>query len=100
MSFFTRSTPFRLCAPRISVVLIISDDFFNTRLSCGGSAGGGSGKDTAVPVGAIPAQNLRIFSTASQNAFFRLYIKAAISPTIPAHNDYADTLTFVATGTY
>jgi YVTN family beta-propeller protein len=34
------------------------------------------------------------------NAFYNLVIKAAISSTTPAHNDYADTLTFIATGTF
>jgi hypothetical protein len=91
---------------------------------CAGSAGGDSGKDTTTPVGTSPtrvspyngasctasghdvgalttaAQNVWTLSGASQNAFFRLYIKAAISGTVPAHNDYADTLTFVATGTF
>lgn len=91
---------------------------------CAGSAGVDSGKDTTTPVGATPtrtapfagatctaaghdvgvlttgAQNVWTLSAASQNAFFRLYVKAAISGTVPAHNDYTDTLTFVATGTF
>jgi hypothetical protein len=91
---------------------------------CTGSAGGDSGRDSTTPVGATPsrsspfngasctssghdvgalttsAQNLWTIASASQNAFFRIYVKAAISPTTPAHNDYTDTLTFVATGTY
>jgi len=46
------------------------------------------------------AQNVWSISAASQNAFARLYVKAAISGTVPAHTDYADTLTFVATGTF
>lgn len=90
---------------------------------CAGSAGGDSGKDATTPVGASPgasspfngsctnaahavgglttgAQNVWTIATASQNAFFRMYVKAAISGTVPAHSDYADTLTFVATGTF
>jgi len=48
----------------------------------------------------IAAQNLWITSGPTLNAFARVYVKASISPTTPAHNDYADTLTFTATGTY
>ncbi len=36
----------------------------------------------------------------AQNAFATLRIKALISAVTPAHNDYRDTLTFVATGTF
>jgi hypothetical protein len=36
----------------------------------------------------------------AQNAFARLFLKAAISTSTNAHNDYTDTLTFIATGTY
>ena len=90
---------------------------------CVGSGVGDTGKDATVPVGASPsaaapfasacstsahnvgglmasAQNLWTLSTSSQNAFARLFLKAAISGTTPAHNDYTDTLTFVASGTY
>ena len=91
---------------------------------CAGSAGGDSGKDTTVPVGASPsrtspfdgasctssghdvgglttnAQNLWTIASGSQNAFFRVYVKAAISGTVLPHSDYADTLTFVATATF
>jgi hypothetical protein len=35
-----------------------------------------------------------------QNAYQNLVLKATISPTTKAHSDYADTLTFVATGTF
>ena len=35
-----------------------------------------------------------------QNGYSTLRIKAAISPTTPAHNDYSDLLTFVTTGTF
>lgn len=91
---------------------------------CAGSAGADSGRDSTTPAGATPAraapfngasctssghdvgalttaaQNVWTLATPSQNAFFRLYVKAAISATVPAHNDYTDTLTFVATGTF
>jgi hypothetical protein len=91
---------------------------------CAGSAGADSGRDTTTPTGATPArsapfngasctssghdvgalttnaQNLWTLASASQNAFFRIYVKAAISSTTPAHNDYTDTLTFTATGTF
>src|SRR3989344_5873752 len=90
---------------------------------CVGSGVGDTGKDVTTPVGATPlasspfasscstsahnvggltssAQNLWTLSTSSQNAFARLFLKAAISATTPAHNDYTDTLTFVASGTY
>ncbi len=91
---------------------------------CAGSAGADSGKDSTTPTGATPArvspfngttctssghdvgalttsaQNAWTLSGPSQNAFFRMYVKAAISATVPAHNDYTDTLTFVATGTF
>ena len=90
---------------------------------CVGSGVGDTGKDTTTPVSASPlasspfastcstsahnvggltvsAQNLWTLATSSQNAFARLFLKAAISATTPAHNDYTDTLTFVASGTY
>jgi len=91
---------------------------------CAGSAGSDSGKDATTPTGASPSavapfnnvncdsthhniggltlspQNVWTVSAASQNAFFRLYIKASVSGTVPSHSDYADTLTFVATGTF
>jgi hypothetical protein len=90
---------------------------------CAGSTGGDSGKDTTTPVGATPTgtspfngscstsahnvgglttspQTVWSLSGPSQNAFFRLFLKAAISPSVPAHTDYADVLTFIATGTY
>ncbi len=90
---------------------------------CAGSAGGDSGRDATTPVGSAPtdtspfsntctnavhqvgglttgAQNIWTLAGASQNAFYRIYVKAAISGTVPAHSDYADTLTFVATGTF
>ena len=91
---------------------------------CAGSAVGDSGKDATTPLGASPtrsapfagaacaaaghdvghltvaAQNVWTLNAASQNAFFRLYVKAAIAGTVPAHTDYSDTLTFVATATF
>jgi hypothetical protein len=53
-------------------------------------------------VGALTTSAQSLWTTAGPtlNAFARIYVKAAISPTTPAHNDYADTLTFTATGTY
>jgi len=92
---------------------------------CVGSSGAGSetGKDATTPLGATPtatapfastcttaahnvgglttgAQSIWSVSGAVQNGYFKLYMKAAISGTVPAHTDYADTLTFVATGTF
>lgn len=92
---------------------------------CVGSGGGASetGKDTTTPAGATPtatapfasacttaahnvgalttgAQSIWSVSAAVQNGYFKIYVKAAISGTVPAHADYADTLTFVATGTF
>jgi hypothetical protein len=89
---------------------------------CAGSTSD-SGKDTTTPAGASPAaaspfnstctnsahavgqlttsmQNVWSVSSVSQNAYYNLYIKAAVSGTQPAHSDYADTLTFVATATF
>ncbi len=92
---------------------------------CVGSGGGASetGKDVTTPVGASPvatspfngscttaahavgglttgAQSIWSLANASQNAYFKIYVKAAISGTVPAHSDYSDTLTFVATATF
>src|SRR5687767_4498003 len=90
---------------------------------CAGDGGSDSGRDATTPTGAVPTrvapwngacstashavgglttspQTVWSISTPSQNAFFRLFVKAAIAPSVPAHTDYADTLTFVATGTY
>lgn len=83
------------------------------------------GKDVTVPVGADPtgqapfiascaadtaagsvgalttaAQTVWSVTGAVQNGFYLLVLKAAISGTQPAHSDYGDTLTFVATGTF
>jgi hypothetical protein len=91
---------------------------------CVGSAGGDTGMDATTPVGQTPvrtapfnnasctsaahnigavtqsAQSIWSVSGASQNAFARIYVKAGISGTVVSHADYADTLTFVATGTF
>ena len=83
------------------------------------------GKDTTVPVGATPAAASPFIASCAENtaagsvgalttspqavwaasgpvsnAYYNMIIKAEISGTTPAHNDYADTLTFVATGTF
>jgi len=90
---------------------------------CAGSGGSDTGKDATTPAGVTPArvspfnsscdasnhnvgalttsaQNIWTVSQATQNAFARIWVKAAISGTVPAHTDYSDTLTFVATGTF
>jgi len=91
---------------------------------CVGSAGTDIGFDSTVPIGVTPVraspfdhadctsalhnigiltvapQSVWTLSAPSQNAFARLYIKAGISGTVRPHTDYADTLTFVATGTF
>jgi hypothetical protein len=90
---------------------------------CAGSGGGDSGLDVTTPTGATPtrsspfnggcstsshdvgalttsAQTVWSTSDPVQNGFFRLYVKAAISPSVPNHNDYTDTLTFIATATF
>jgi hypothetical protein len=92
---------------------------------CVGSGGGSSetGIDTTTPAGTAPvatspfngscttaahavgalttgAQSIWSVAHASQNAYFKIYVKAAISGTVPAHSDYADTLTFIATATF
>jgi hypothetical protein len=45
-------------------------------------------------------QTLWTLTGPSQNAFARVYLKAGISSITPAHDDYTDTLTFIATATY
>jgi hypothetical protein len=90
---------------------------------CAGNSGGDSGRDATTPAGASPAaaapfngscstsshsvgalttsaQTVWSLSGPSQNAFFRLFVKAAVSGATPAHADYQDVLTFIATGTY
>jgi hypothetical protein len=90
---------------------------------CAGHAAADWGFDTTVPAGVAPTSsspyNTSCDSTSlkvgildgtsrpimtvtdpSGNAFERLYVKAMIDGTQPAHNDYTDTLTFIATGTF
>jgi septal ring-binding cell division protein DamX len=90
---------------------------------CGGSGGSDSGRDSTTPTGAAPTRsspfnsscdasthNVGVLTVApqslwsvndpTQNAFLRLYVKAAISNSTVPHNDYSDTLKFIATGTY
>jgi hypothetical protein len=57
---------------------------------------------SAHAVGALTTGDQPLWSVAgpSQNAFTRLYLKAAVSPTTPAYPDYADTLTFTAVSTF
>jgi hypothetical protein len=52
-------------------------------------------------VGGVTADVQEIWSVAGPTfgAFAKVYMKAAVSTTQPAHNDYHDTLTFVATST-
>jgi hypothetical protein len=90
---------------------------------CVGSDGGHTGKDSTTPVGADPTASSPFSSTcntsnhnvgalttstqtvwsisgASQNAFARIFMKAAIAAATPAHDDYTETLTFIGTATY
>ncbi len=46
------------------------------------------------------AQNVWSTSGPVANGYHNMIIKAAISDATPANNDYADTLTFIATGTF
>jgi hypothetical protein len=48
---------------------------------------------------AVPTTVWRV-SDYTLSAFATILVKAGVSPTQPAHNDYSDTLTFVATATY
>jgi hypothetical protein len=88
-----------------------------------GSTGGDTGVDTTTPTSASPVaagpfggscstashevggltaspQSVWSVSSAAQNAFVRLFLKASISSSVVSHNDYADTLTFIATAVY
>jgi hypothetical protein len=90
---------------------------------CGGSGGSDTGRDSTTPVGAAPARSSPFNGSCStsghavgalttspqtvwsvtdptQNAFVRIFIKAAISSGTPPHTDYTDVLTFIATATY
>lgn len=108
--------------PSASVAMAIGTSNYGL---CDGSSGGASGKDVTTPtggtlaasapfngacldstaagtVGALTtsAQNVWSVNDAVSNGYWKLFIKAAISGTQPAHNDYTDTLTFIATGTF
>ena len=90
---------------------------------CVGSGGSDTGRDSTTPVGAAPspagpfggscstsshavgglttsAQTVWSVSDPTQNAFVRLFVKAAISTSVPSRNDYTDVLTFIAAATY
>jgi hypothetical protein len=90
---------------------------------CVGSTGGHTGKDATTPAGADPTAQSPFASTCdssthnvgalttgtqavwsisgpSQNAFARVFMKAAVAADTPAHDDYTDTVTFIATATY
>jgi len=90
---------------------------------CVGSDVSHTGKDATTPTGADPtaqspfdsacttaahnvgalttsAQPLWTISGPTQNAFARIFVKAAIAPGTPAHSDYTETVTFIATATY
>lgn len=90
---------------------------------CVGSGGSDTGIDTTTPAGAsvtrnspfdgtcttsghavggvtASPQNLWTVSGPVQNAFGRVYVKAAIDGGTIAHDDYTDTLTFIMTATY
>lgn len=90
---------------------------------CAGDGGSDTGRDATTPVGAAPtrvapfngacsttshdvgalttsAQTVWSVSDPTQNAFALIFIKAAISGAVMPHDDYADTLTFIATATY
>jgi len=47
-----------------------------------------------------PVQMLNSGGAALSGGHAEIVVNAAISPTTPAHNDYEDTLTFIATGTF
>jgi hypothetical protein len=53
-------------------------------------------------VGGITTTDQTIWSASGpvNHAYGELLTKAAISSTVPAHNDYRDTLTITVTGTY
>jgi hypothetical protein len=90
---------------------------------CAGEGGSDTGKDSSTPVGAYPVrsgpfggscsasshqvgglttspQTVWSVNDPTQNAFARLFVKAAISSSVITHNDYQDVLTFIATATY
>jgi sugar lactone lactonase YvrE len=58
-----------------------------------------SGAESVAALTVAPQEAWRVAGVAS-NAFAAMRVKAAISATQPAHNDYSDSLTFVATATF
>jgi hypothetical protein len=90
---------------------------------CVGSTAGDTGRDSTTPTGAAPAaagpfggscttvahavgglttaaQAIWSVSDPTQNAYARIFVKAAIGTGVVTHNDYADVLTFIATATF
>ncbi|MBU1034700.1 hypothetical protein KKD42_02790 [Patescibacteria group bacterium] len=93
---------------------------------CAGTVTGNWGMDTTVPAGSMPTSTSPYNSTTFLcnstsldvglvdgtargivtiggpvgNAFTTILVKAMIDATQPAHNDYTDTLTFIATGVF
>lgn len=90
---------------------------------CVGSDGADSGTDSTTPtsasvtraspfnttctasdhnVGGVTTSSQTVVSASgpTQNAFARVYMKAAIADTTTPHDDYTDTLTFILTATY
>ncbi|MBU1034697.1 hypothetical protein KKD42_02775 [Patescibacteria group bacterium] len=57
---------------------------------------------TSLDVGLVDGTAREIVQIAGPvgNAYTTIYVKAIIDSTQPAHNDYTDTLTFIATGTF
>jgi DNA-binding beta-propeller fold protein YncE len=58
-----------------------------------------SGAEPVAALSASPIEAWRVAGVTS-NAFAAMRVKAAISATQPAHSDYSDSLTFVATATF
>jgi hypothetical protein len=58
-----------------------------------------SGAESVAVLTVAPQEAWRVAGVAS-NAFAAMRVKAAISATQPAHSDYSDSLTFVATATF
>jgi hypothetical protein len=58
-----------------------------------------SGAEAVGGLSSSPSEVWRV-STVTSNAFAAVRVKAAISATQPAHNDYSDSLTFVATSIF
>lgn len=66
----------------------------------GGTCLGSSANDQSIGTLTTTASTVLSASAPTQNNWSTLRVKAAISTTTPAHNDYADTLTFTATSTF